>query len=75
MAILTAVIDGPQYDFTTIFSPNGDLIVGTIETLWAKARISGIDPETLEPPYEGGTDVNWDSKQTVTLWGKVDIWL
>lgn len=51
-------------------SPNGDLIVGTAETLSATALISGINPETGEPTYEGGTEIDWDAQQTTTLNGK-----
>lgn len=47
-------------------SPNGHAIVGTAETILATARISDVDPETGEPDYEGGTDVHWDTQETLS---------
>ncbi len=47
-------------------SPNGNLIVGTAETVLATAWISYIDPETEEPEYEGGTKIYWDTQETHT---------
>ncbi|MGO6727243.1 hypothetical protein ACCS45_03850 [Rhizobium ruizarguesonis] len=52
-------------------SPNGHAIVGTAETILATARISDIDPETGEPEYEGGTDVHWDTQETLARNGHI----
>jgi hypothetical protein len=52
-------------------SPNGHAIVGTAETILATARISDIDPETGEPEYEGGTDVHWDTQETLERDGHI----
>lgn len=43
-------------------SPTGHPIVGTVALILATARISGIDPQTGEPVYEGGIDINWDTQ-------------
>lgn len=52
-------------------SPNGDYIIGTSETILAIARISGISTDTEEPEYEGGTEINWNTQETVLREGKV----
>ncbi len=54
----------------TFFSPNGDRILGTSEKLLATALISGVDPETVAPIYEGGTEVHWDTQTTLQRHGK-----
>ncbi len=43
-------------------SPTGCPIVGTVAIVLATARISGIDPQTGEPVYEDGIDINWDTQ-------------
>lgn len=45
-------------------APNGDRIIGTLERLYAVARISGIY-QTGEPHHEGLNDVDWNSQETV----------
>jgi hypothetical protein len=45
-------------------SPNGNVIVGTAETVLATALISDIDPDTGQPIHEGGTEVHWDTQET-----------
>jgi hypothetical protein len=52
-------------------SPNGKQIIGTAETVLATARIAGIDPDTQEPEYEGGTEIHWDTQKTVERGGKI----
>lgn len=51
-------------------SPTGKQIVGTAEKVLATAWISGIDPETQEPEYEGGTKIYWDTQETLERDGK-----
>ncbi|WP_312470549.1 hypothetical protein [Rhizobium sp.] len=46
-------------------SPNGTAIIGTAEKVLATARISDIDAETGLPVYEGGTEVHWDTQETL----------
>jgi hypothetical protein len=46
-------------------SPTGSLIVGTLERLAGKALLSGINPETGEPNYDGETEIFWDDQCTV----------
>lgn len=53
------------------YSPNGDLIVGTMERIYATARITGTDAETGMPNYEGGSDIGWDSQVTQIRDGKI----
>ncbi|MBY5537713.1 hypothetical protein HFO58_31985 [Rhizobium leguminosarum] len=57
-----------DHNFT---SPNGHPIVGTAETVLATAWISSIDPETQEPEYEGGTQIYWDTQESLTRDGKL----
>jgi len=45
-------------------SPEGFPIIGTAEVVLATARIAGIDPETQEPLYDGGTEIHWDTQET-----------
>jgi hypothetical protein len=49
----------------TYRTPNGDLIVGTLETLKGISGISGINPETGVPQHSGNTEVFWDDQQSV----------
>ena len=46
-------------------SPNGLPIVGTLETLKARAEATEYSA-TGEPEYSGETDVWWDEQKTVT---------
>lgn len=46
-------------------SPTGAEIVGTSDQLLA-TDITGIDPETGEPEYEGSTEIHWDTQVTLT---------
>ncbi|TAV38809.1 hypothetical protein ELI33_17115 [Rhizobium ruizarguesonis] len=52
-------------------SPEGHTIVGTCETILATAWISDIDPETGEPKYDGGTEIHWDSQETIQRDGQI----
>lgn len=45
-------------------SPNGDEIVGTLETLQGKALVLGLADDG-EPEYLGETEVFWDEQKTV----------
>lgn len=53
------------------YSPDGNLIIGTAEKLFGTARIAGVDPATGQPVYSGGTDVDWDSQETLISDGKI----
>jgi hypothetical protein len=56
-------------------APNGEEIVGTLETLQARANIEknsfkiGADG-CIDFEWEGSTDVYWDTQETVTRDGK-----
>jgi len=52
------------------YSPYGELIVLSKETLYAYAGIKGIDPDTFQPEYTGSSDVDWDSQNQVTKDGQ-----
>jgi len=49
----------------TYKAPNGLEIIGTLETLTARAEIVGIN-DNGEPEYSGHTEVFWDEQRTVT---------
>lgn len=51
-------------------SPTGAAIVGTLETLTGLALASTYDEEG-EPQYDGETEIDWDSQETVKRDGKV----
>lgn len=53
-------------------SPTGSLINGTLETVTARCRITGIDPTTGQVlDYTGNTEVFWDEMKPVTRGGKM----
>lgn len=52
-------------------SPKGSPIIGTLERLTGRAELEGIDPETGEPEYAGGTEIFYDDQTTVTRDGKI----
>ena len=43
-------------------SPNGDLIVGTLEVVYGVALINGIDEEG-HPDYAGETKLDWNDQR------------
>lgn len=52
-------------------SPTGCPIVGTVALVLATARISGIDPQSGEPVYEGGIEINWDTRAILRRKGNI----
>lgn len=52
-------------------SPNGCAIIGTSEAVWVTLLISGIDPETAEPKYNGETEIHWDTQETLERDGEI----
>lgn len=52
-------------------SPNGSPIIGTLEHLTGRAELDGIDPETGEPEYSGGTEIFYDDQRTAERDGKI----
>lgn len=52
-------------------SPNGSEILGTLERMSDRAEITGIDPKTGEPDYEGTTEIFYDDQETVMRGGKI----
>lgn len=55
-------------------SPTGALILGTLERLTGRAEIDGIDEETGEPSYSGGTEIFYDDQETVMRDGPGDVY-
>lgn len=54
----------------TWYSPNGQLITGTLETIKGRSHISGISAEGI-PEHSGGTEVFYDESRTVERDGKL----
>lgn len=50
-------------------SPDGTRITGSYERIYGVAQIIDFDDEG-EPNYEGTTDVNWDSQETIMRHGE-----
>jgi hypothetical protein len=57
-----------------LYSPNGAVIKGTSERVYGTARVIGFTYDRkrkcYEPDYEGGTDIYWDSQETILKNGK-----
>lgn len=56
------------------YSPNGDEITGTLERIYAIAKLSGVrltSSGDLEPEYCGDTEVLWDTQETETVEGEI----
>lgn len=52
-----------------LVSPNGTRVIGTLEHLTARANVNSWEVQedgTLEPVWEGSTEVFWDGQMTVT---------
>lgn len=56
------------------FAPNGKQVIATAERLWATCKFTGtgVKPNgRLEFDYDGETDINWDSQETVNRNGEL----
>jgi hypothetical protein len=53
-----------------LYAPNGNLIVGTLETIKGRANVTGWNDDR-SPEYAGSTEIFWDDQRTVQRDGNI----